>query len=166
VEEEIAEVYVEELRYAPYSWFYVLRNTHSQRVVGCIRAVQWQEEWTLPAEAKFNVNMRDFLRNRQYEQVFHIGRFAVSEQEMKRLSTTLFKSLMVTALYIPYLYNKSIVLAELDENLFKILQLLHLHFMPIGNTKIELGSETIPVYIKSSELHSFVEEYKHLCFFV
>jgi hypothetical protein len=39
---------------------------------------------------------------------------------------------------------------------------MNLRWQPIAEPKIELGSETIPVFIETKDLQPFLEKHKHL----
>ncbi|MDR0941202.1 MAG: hypothetical protein LBM68_03130 [Bacteroidales bacterium] len=163
MEEEIQEVYRDELVYAPHSRFYIVENTETQNIVGCIRIIRWDKQCVLPIEKEFNVNVHNFVNAQSdtVEQVFHMGRFAIAK-ETERIGMILFKTLLYNAFCSVGVSKNAIVFAELDEKLFRIFRLLNISSISLGQSKIELGSETIPAYIKAEGFKPFIEKHKNL----
>ena len=166
INEEIQDVYCEDLHYQSNSWFYVMKNDTTQNIVGSIRVIRWDKQCVLPIEKKFGVSVKKLVEEQLHtvEQVFHIGRFAVSTKEIGFASIILFKILLTYAFRSVCVAENSIVLAELDKKLCATLQLFNIHTTQVGQSKIELGSETIPICIDAKKLYPFVEKYKHLCY--
>jgi hypothetical protein len=166
IEEEIMEVYNEEIKYFPESFFYIVTDNLTQQIIGSIRIFRWDKKSMLPIEKKYNVNITAILKEQEqkFNHIFHIGRFAVSTKDIGRASILLFKTLLANVFYRACSLGNSIILAESDKKLFEKFRLLDIHFSQAGQSKIELGSETIPVYITSHKLSTFLEKHKHLCY--
>ncbi len=164
IDRDIQEVYNDEVHCASNSYFYVLKHNATQKIVGCIRIIKWNKECVLPMEKEFGIDVNKFVKEQlgRDDQVFHIGRFAVARNENARIF--LHKTLLYNAACIICSAGKSITLAELDRKLFKTLRLFNIHFLQIGESKVELGSETIPAYIESENFIPFREKHKYLCY--
>lgn len=165
VDEEIQEVQQEGLYYAPLSCYYIAKNNVTNALAGCIRVIRWDKQCVLPIEKKFGVCIAKLVAEHNAEQVFHIGGFAISDKETKRMNVILFKTLLVLAFTVCLVKN-AIVFAELDKHLLSILQLLNISSLSLGQSKIELGSETIPAYINAEGFKPFIEKHKYLIYHV
>lgn len=130
-------------------------------IVGSIRIVKWNNIDTLPIQKLFNIDVDSFVRNNH--EVWHIGRFAIRKGADKK-GFNIFKTLMVLALNEVCNNEKSVVLAECDAKLLRVLKLLGLEAEVLADSINYLGSETIPVMFSYSSLKVFVEKNQQLLY--
>ncbi|GHT34338.1 hypothetical protein FACS189434_10340 [Bacteroidia bacterium] len=166
MEEEIKFIYNNEKQYFPHSCFYVIKDNHKQKIIGSIRITHWTPKIHLPIQNKFGVDIESITKQKNVstDHIWHIGRFAIDYQTLGKSSVLLLKTLLVNGFQMPYTDKNAILLAELDKRLFEKLKLLGIHAIQAGKSEIELGSETVPVYITSQGLLPFFEKHKHLCY--
>lgn len=159
LEKEIQDVYMEELEYVSSSRLYIAEDNSGQ-IIGCIRVMKWDLQHKLPIQKIFNINPIDYISNTQKNPTFwHIGRFAInSYTNIPNLS--LFKQLMIYAITPICQQPNSYMIAECDSKLLRIMGLLGISTVRLGNGVHYLGSETIPVYANRKGLMSFYYKYK------
>jgi len=149
------------------SHFYAIKN-RKHEIVGTIKAQKWDRQSPLPIEHDFNIKVADIVSNLNCypNEIWHIGRFAIDQEKVKKDQflrknrLTLLKLLLANAFQHIYTNPSNIALAECDKKLFEKLKLLQINSTPIGESKTYLGSETVPIYNTSSG----VEKNKHLCY--
>jgi hypothetical protein len=150
--EEIADVYLEELQYVPFSRIFAARDTEN-RIIGTVRVMRWDGRIELPMQKIFGKPVSDeALALAGNETVWHIGRFAVA-RTVTRLSLS--KQLLVCALAPVFAASGGIMLAECDTKLFRALSAAGLRINPLGEPVHCLGSETIPVYATRQGVEDF-----------
>ena len=169
--DEFLKALKDDMHYSEYSNSYAIYN-RKNRLIGVIRAMEWNWKDRLPIELDFNVNMSDFLSHLSEfpSKVWHIGRFAIDQKEM--ISDQCLKSRRITILklllYCAFKHvaddNGSIAIAECDYKLFEKLRLLKICSEILGEPKTYLGSLTVPIYNTSVGVKEFVESNKELCY--
>lgn len=159
IEKEIQEVYMEELEYASSSQLYIAED-NSEQIIGCIRVMKWDLQHKLPIQKIFDINPLDYISNTPKNPTFwHIGRFAIDScANVPNLS--LFKQLMMYAITPICQQQNSYMIAECDRKLLRVMGLLGISTVRLGNGVHYLGSETIPVYANRNGLLSFYYKYK------
>lgn len=130
-------------------------------IIGSIRIVEWNSTDILPIEKLFGINVKKIEENNH--KVWHIGRFAIRKGADQK-GFNVFKTLMVLALNEVCENENSIVLAECDAKLLRILKLLGLEAEVLADSINYLGSETIPVMFSYGSLKSFVNKNQHLLY--
>ncbi|WP_270561424.1 hypothetical protein [Bacteroides cellulosilyticus] len=158
LDEEINLVYEEELRYTATSHIFIAESNAGE-MIGCIRVAKWDMMNDLPMQKIFNVNPLERIGCiRPDSSVWHVGRFAVgSNAGVSRVS--LFKKLMVYAITPICQETDSYMLAECDCKLLRVMGLLGIDTIKLGEGIHYLGSETIPVYAHRQGLLNFLYEY-------
>jgi hypothetical protein len=159
---EIEDIYLEELQYIPYSKTFVARDLENC-IIGAIRMMQWDYHAELPMEKIFGKSpLQKVLSVNSNVDIWHVGRFAVSQQT-KVSCLSLFKQLIVCAIAPVMVYPSSIILAECDSKLERILSALGIQISRLGESIHYLGSETIPINITRQGIEQFFNrEYSFL----
>lgn len=161
----------EDLHYSKCSNIYAICNRQN-KLIGVIRAMEWNWKDMLPIEKDFNVNLADFLSPLSIlpKKVWHIGRFAIdqqefiSNQELRARRITILKVLLYCAFKHVADDKDSIAIAECDSKLFEKLRLFNICSEKLGEPKIYFGSLTVPIYNTSAGVKEFVELNKLLCY--
>lgn len=158
---DIEAVYREEVSFSGESQIYIAKD-NSNKIIGCIRTMKWNQKDFLPIQKIFNINPLDYIDSSSISSFWHVGRFAVDSCEgIPNLS--LFKQLMMYAIYPIYQEKEGYMIAECDSKLLRIMNLLEIETIRLSNGVHYLGSETIPVYATGEGLHSFYHKHYHLC---
>lgn len=158
LKDEIDAVYQEELEYASSSQIFLVENNNGQ-MIGCIRVMKWNMINKLPVQKLFNINPLDCINNtKPTTTIWHIGRFAV-DSCTDVSSVSLFKQLMVYAITPICQETDSYMVAECDSKLLRVMGLLGIDTVRLGNGIHYLGSETIPVYSAKAGLIKFYEKF-------
>lgn len=150
ISEEIEELIKEEQLLLLTSKFFVARDREG-RLIGCIRLHRWNHTSNLPI-TKFGIRVEETFPQDKYPNIWHIGRFAVTNRNM---GVNLFKTLMVCAI-APIIKNtSSIMLAELDVKLLKSLKKMGIELNEIGAAIHHIGSIVVPAFSTTLGLVSF-----------
>lgn len=152
IESEVGEVYEEENNYQNSKIFVSLDS--SRQMIGTIRVIKWNNTDILPVQKLFNINPIHLVRNTSYN-IWHIGRLAIK----KGADNNIFKSLLVTAIAEVCQNENSIAIAECDAKLLRILKILGIEPVILGDSINYLGSETIPVLFPYETLKNFLDKY-------
>lgn len=83
--EELKSMILEDLRALPNSSFYVITD-EEEEIVGTIKSELWDNNTTLSIEKDFLVNVKYFIQGLQQnpEKIFHIGRFAIDQDKIRK----------------------------------------------------------------------------------
>lgn len=158
LEEEIEAVYREELRYISSSKIFLVENNDGQ-MIGCIRVMKWDMVSELPMQKIFNINPLNSIEDIDPSaSIWHIGRFAV-DSCTNVSSVSLFKQLMVCAITPICKEKDSYMVAECDSKLLRVMGLLGIDTVHLGDGVHYLGSETIPVYSTRRGLLNFYHKF-------
>jgi len=131
---------------------YFIATDESGNIIGTIRSLLWDNNTKLPIETIFNIDIRSYFRELSKLKLWHIGRFAI---EKKVNSITLLKKLILEGIG-PIVAQKSLgAVAECDEKLLKVLDMLGIEPTIITSSKEYLGSKTIPVFFSYETLYQF-----------
>lgn len=159
---DIAEVLDEELYlYDTDSRIYIARSYDGQ-IIGCIRSFHWDKIKTLPIEKKYGINPLKVIHNENKYSYWHIGRFAVAKFSGFS-NMTLFKRLMALAVKPIVEDRYSYMIAEIDSNLLKVMNLLGFITRQVGKSIDYLTSETIPICASKRGINGFYSKYGCLC---
>jgi hypothetical protein len=102
------------------------------------------------------------LSGDEHHDVWHIGRFAVT-QSIKKPCLSLFKQLIVCAIFPVMTLSSGLIIAECDSKLIRILSALGIRINNLGESVHYLGSETIPIKITHQGIEQFFNrEYSFL----
>jgi hypothetical protein len=153
------------------SLFYAIKNRRNE-IVGTIKAQKWDGISPLPIEEDFDIRIDDIVGNLSYvpTEVWHIGRFAIDQEKIKNdldlrnSRVTILKLLLTNAFQHICTNQTNIAIAESDEKLFNKLKLLGINSTQIGESKMYLGSETVPICNTAKGVEKFVKDHKHLCY--
>ena len=158
LEEEIEAIYQEELRCISSSQIFLVENNDGQ-MIGCIRVMKWDMVNELPIQKIFKINPLKSIDNiNPTASIWHIGRFAV-DSCANVSSVSLFKQLMVYAITPICQEKDSYMVAECDCKLLRVMGLLGIDTVRLGNGIHYLGSETIPVYSTRNGLLNFYHKF-------
>lgn len=159
LKEEIDAVYQEELMYISSSQVFLVENDKG-KMIGCIRVMKWNMVNELPIQKIFNINPLERIHDfKSISSIWHIGRFAV-DSCTDVSSVSLFKQLMVYAISPICQEEHSYMIAECDSKLLRVMGLLGIDTVRLGDGIHYLGSETIPVYSTKEGLLNFYNKYK------
>lgn len=161
IKDEINSVYQEELQYIDSSTIFVVRD-NTGKIVGSIRVFKWDRKKILPIQKIFGINPLEAIHAESDYSYWHIGRFTIDS--FAGIPTiTLFKQLMVYAVYPVICDTKSYMIAETDSKLLKVMNALGIKTVQMGHSVNYLASETIPVYSSKNGLLLFYKHYNNLC---
>ncbi|WGH76885.1 hypothetical protein P8625_07005 [Tenacibaculum tangerinum] len=152
------EIYKEEVGFLKNSRIFVFKNDDNE-IQGSIRLVKWNYRDILPIQRVFKINPIEVIGNSPIRHTWHIGRFAV-----KKGNRSLFKKLMVKALEPVCKYKNSVVFAECDSKLLRVMNAMGIKTNQIGNSLNYLGSKTVPVVMYFDDIIDFYDKNKHLIF--
>tara|TARA_R110001583_G_scaffold25760_2_gene93064 strand:- start:11490 stop:12206 length:717 start_codon:yes stop_codon:yes gene_type:complete len=153
------------------SYFYAIKN-REQEIVGTIKAEKWDGKSKLPIEDDFDINVDDILNRLDFKpnEIWHIGRFAIDQQKIRKdfllrnNRITILKLLLTSVLQHVCMNSNNVYLAESDKKLFDKLKLMGINSSQIGESKMYLGSETVPIFNTAKGVEKFVNKHKHLCY--
>lgn len=153
VQQEIEEIYQEELSYAENSVYFIVRDKDG-KMIGSIRVFRWNKRTPTPMQKIFHISPLEKVSNAWGSSFWHIGRFAI-DSTSNFSTVTLFKQLMALAVTPILQDNDSYMIAETDSHLLRVMNALGIETHQIGNPLIYLASETIPVYSSKKGLVKF-----------
>lgn len=153
------------------SYFFAIKNQNHE-IVGTIKAQKWDNLSLLPIEEDFDIKFTDIINKLGYspKEVWHIGRFAIDQEKIKsdpalrNNRVTILKLLLTNAFLHICTNHANIAIAECDKKLFDKLKLLGINSSQIGESKMYLGSETVPILNTAKGVEKFVKEHKHLSY--
>ena len=154
LEEEIDLIYAEEQKYAATSQIFLAENNDGE-MIGCIRVTKWDMMNDLPIQKIFNINPLEHINGIGPDSsVWHVGRFAIGTN-VEVSSVSLFKKLMIYAIAPICQDADSYMIAECDCKLLRVMRLLGIDTVKLGEGIHYLGSKTIPVYSHRQGLLNF-----------
>ena len=131
-------------------------------MVGSLKVSLWDGQSLLPLEKIFDINCYALPFIRQGVAVWHVGRLAISKGA-GAASGTLLKELLTLAIYTICQHpGDSVMVAECDSKLLRVLNLLGIRTMVLAPGVEYLGSETIPICCKSEWLRVFLNGNGHV----
>lgn len=160
VKQEINDIYQEELAFASSSRYYIVYD-NNKRIVGSIRVFKWDCNKVIPMQVIFNVSPYEKIESSASAAFWHIGRFAI-DSNVDFSTIKLFKQLMVLAIAPIINESGSYMLAETDAHLLRVMNALGIKTRQLGNPKMYLSSETVPIYSNYDGLVEFYNRYKRL----
>jgi hypothetical protein len=154
---EIDEVYQEDLSLYECSAFYVA--TINYKIVGSVKITLWDGQTSLPLEKLFGIKCSDLPFSNKL--IWQVGRLAISKAE-NPLGINLLKQLLTLAIYSICLHPESVMVAECDKKLLRVLNLFGIKTQILAPGIEYLGSETIPIYSTDEWLKVYCENSNHL----
>ena len=148
---EINEILIEEERFFENAEVYAEKDILGN-INGAIRILKWNRRDILPIKKIFNIDPHLWLENNPQIEIYHIGRFAI-KKDIRDIN--LFKKLMVCAIAPVCERNHNVAFAEIYAKLLRVLNLLGIKTVTIGNSTNYLGSESIPVSMSQEGLPRF-----------
>ena len=155
---EVNSVFEEESLYFKNAKIFILKDSNNS-LLASIRVLRWDRKQELPIQKIFGIDPLSLKSLDNEETIWHIGRFAI-KKGMGDIN--LFKRMMVCALAPICNDKKSIVYAECDSKLLRVMLSLGIKAIPIGKPIIYLGSETFPIKISYSGIIDFYVRNKFL----
>ena len=155
-EDEIKSICEDERLLAKNSQIFIVENNN--RMIGCIRVTKWDEKSPLPVQKIFNINPLNSIRYSENSTFWHIGRLAV-DSSANVSTVSLFKKLMMYAIYPIYQEQDGYMIAEVDSKLLRVINRLGMDTVQLGKGINYLGSETVPVYADKKGLSKFYQSY-------
>lgn len=155
---DLLEIYNEEMKFFNNSNIFISRNSKNE-INGSIRVLNWNYKDILPIEKIFKIKPLDIIQKNSIKYIWHIGRFAIKKNIT---DISLFKKLMVAALTPVCKHENSVVFAECDSKLLRIMNILGIQTIQVGEPINYLGSETIPIHMYFEGLISFYKKHEYL----
>ena len=140
------------------SIYYVLRSKINNEIHASIRITYWDKEICLPIQKLFDIKTEDLLIP-EVDNFWHIGRFVISGKIIGNRINIL-KKMLFDAFYGPYSLGNGLVIAECDRKVVNTLRKLEIESYQLGDPIIYFYSETLPIYIKSQWLETFIQKNK------
>lgn len=156
---EIVSVYNEELSFIDNSLIFVVYNKN-EKIIGSIRVFKWNRNVTLPIEKIFGINPLLKIHSDESYNYWHIGRFAI-DSFANVPTVSLFKQLMLFAVYPIVSDKKSYMIAETDSKLLRVMNAMGIKTKQLGSSINYLASETIPVCSSKRGLMPFYNHYRN-----
>lgn len=141
------------------SIYYVLRRKLDNSIHASIRITFWDKETSLPIQKLFDIQTESLLIPHVIN-FWHIGRFVISNKIVGNRINIL-KKMLFDAFYGPHRLGSGLVIAECDRKVVNTLRKLEIESYQLGDPIIYLYSETLPIYIKSEWLETFIEKNKY-----
>ena len=162
--DEFEKIYQEDVTALPDSRFYAIYDRTGE-IVAAVKCQKWNYSSALAIEKDFNVDLEYFIKGLNFEprEVFHIGRFVIDQDNIRRNKDlqqkrlTILKLLMYYALLPVYRNRSNIFFCECDEKLFSKLNFMGLYPKIIGYSKEYIGSRTIPIYCDYIGIEKFFQ---------
>ncbi len=148
---EVEQAYQEDLSLYENSAYYVVE--FNKMIIGSIKITLWDGQVLLPMEKIFGIQCKDLPFANKL--IWQVGRLAISKTK-NPFGINLLKQLLTLAIYNICLHPNSIMLAECDKKLLRILNLLGIKTKTLAQGVEYLGSETIPVYATDEWLNVFL----------
>lgn len=82
----------------------------NSQIVGSVKVTKWDGLISLPIETMFKIDVLNFSRENNYQEIWHIGRFAVSRIEKD--GAKLLKQLIALAIYPICEKNGAVMVSE------------------------------------------------------
>ena len=155
---DVHSIHKEELSFYENSEVFATKD-HTGNILGAIRLLKWNYTDVLPLQKIFGINPLLALSQPHINDIYHIGRFAV-KKDVRDIN--LFKKLLVCIAKIICNDKGNVAFAECDSKLLRILKLLGVKAMVIGESVNYLGSETIPIAMNYDGIIDFFNSNKHL----
>ena len=151
--EEFEKIYQEDVTALSDSIFYGIYDRKDE-IIAAVKCQKWNYSAVLPIERDFSVDIKYFIQGLNFEprEVFHIGRFVIDQDNIRRnrdlqqKRLTILKLLMYHALLPVFENSSNIFFCECDEKLYTKLNFMGLFPKIIGSPKEYIGSKTIPIY--------------------
>lgn len=157
-ENDIKSILEEEMNYKKNAEIFVYKDCLGN-ILGSIRALRWNCIDVLPIQKLFNIDPLLVIGDTSINSIWHIGRFAIKKEVS---DINLFKKLMICAITPVCKHKDTIVFAECDSKLRRIITLLGIESTVIGDSINYLGSETIPISMTYDGLIGFYNKNKNL----
>lgn len=151
--QEVNEVLQEDLLLFDNSEFYVA--VYDEMIIGSVKVTFWDGKTLLPMEKLFGIKCRDLPFADQL--IWQVGRLAISKNN-NTSGINLLKQLLTIAVHSICKYADSVMLAECDKKLLRILNLLGIRTETLAPGIQYLGSETIPIFSTHDWLSAFLKD--------
>ncbi len=155
---DVNSIYREELSFYEKSDVFTAKD-HTGAILGAIRVLKWNYTDVLPLQKIFGINPFLAINIPDVNNIYHIGRFAI-KKEVRDIN--LFKKLLACVAELICSHSGNVAFAECDSKLLRILKLLGVKAMVIGDSVNYLGSETIPIAMTYDGVIDFYNNNKHL----
>ncbi len=155
---DVNAIYKEELNFYKNSEVFTTRDKKGS-ILGTIRVLKWNYVDVLPLQRIFGIDPILAINRPNVNDIYHVGRFAV-KKDVRDIN--LFKRLLVCVAKLVCDHNGNMAFAECDSKLLRILNLLGIRTMAIGESVNYLGSETTPIAMSYDGIIDFYNKNKHL----
>ncbi len=160
--QEFEKIYQEDIQALPDSSFFAVYDDKNE-IFASIKCQKWRNSTMLAIEKDFTIDLKYLIHglNFQPREVFHIGRFVIDQEKIRKNTKLrqrrliILKLLMYYALRPVFNNESNIFFCECDEKLFTKLNFLGLYPQVIGSSKEYLGSQTIPIYCDHHGIKEF-----------
>ena len=167
--DEFIKIYGEDIQALSNSDFYAIYDNKNE-IFASVKCQKWNNSTILAIEKDFRIDLMYFIRglNFQPREVFHIGRFVIDQDKIRKNTLLrqkrldILKLLMYYALFPVFNSSYNIFFCECDEKLFSKLNLLGLYPQTIGTPMEYMGSETIPIFCDYNGIKEFFNRNKNI----
>lgn len=138
------------------------KNFNPEDILGTMRAI-YKNNGELPIEKDFQVNIEKFLEDEKCDpaNIIEIARFATNHELSQELQISPRSAISYALLREMCLFIEKekvkFLFASIDERVLKWLQRIGFNWKSIGETKFYIGSPTVPVMLKASEMKKNLE---------
>jgi hypothetical protein len=150
---EVKQLYQEDISLFEHSIYYTAKL--DRKIIGSVKVTLWDGEVLLPIEKLFGISCRQLASHNNKRYIWHVGRLAISKKDNPSGISLLMRLLTLAICHICE-HAGSLMIAECDKKLLKVLNLLNIQAKGLGEGISYLGSETIPVYATDELLSAFL----------
>jgi hypothetical protein len=150
---EVKQLYQEDISLFEHSIYYTANL--GRKIIGSVKVTLWDGEVMLPIEKLFGISCRQLASYYNKRYIWHVGRLAISKKDNPSGISLLMRLLTLAIGHICE-HAGSLMIAECDKKLLRVLNLLNIQVKDLGEGIIYLGSETIPVYATDELLAAFL----------
>lgn len=150
---EVKQIYEEDFSLYENSAYYIA--TYNKKIIGSVKITLWDGQIVLPMEKLFGIRCRDLPF--AHKLIWQVGRLAISKAE-NPIGINLLKQLLTLAIYNICQHTDSVMVAECDKKLLRVLNLFGIKTHTLAPGIEYLGSETILIYTTDEWLRVFLQD--------
>lgn len=154
VETELEYLIKEDNIFFDHSVYYVLRQRHTNKIVGSVKTSYWDRKAKLPIEDLFDIDLNKVALPK-CNHFWHLGRFVISNK-ITGDRIGILKKILFNAFYPVHTLEDGVIIAECDKKVADTLKKMGINSFTLGKSIEYICSETIPIYITSEWLYSFM----------
>lgn len=153
-EHELLNLLCEDDRFYKHSIYQVLKGRRDDKIYGSVKITYWNRRTPLPIEKLFKMDLENTPLP-ESRHIWHIGRFVIAGS-LRENRIGILKKMLYNAFYPVTAFGNGLVIAECDSKLVDTLRKMGIEVRVLGEPVEYICSETLPIYIKSDWLETFM----------